>query len=154
MKPKPLHGPPPDFFSPGFVAVRRGLRKLWDKYPGAFEDVMRALILNREHWRVILPPSEGKGPKPQQVTRKTLALLLADFRNWEGKGTRKKFKEELSGHRYGHPYFLGKWTIDGIEKQLRRAEKLAEQDAAFDAEVEFWRRPLMEIAFEQSSLRY
>jgi hypothetical protein len=157
-KPKPLHGPAPDFFSPGFVAVRRWLRKLWDQYPDAFEDVMRAIILNGEHWRKILPPMAGKGTKPQQVTRRMLALLLADFRNWNtthGKGARKDFKASLAenGCRYGNPYFVGKWrTSDAVEKQLRAAENLAKHDVDFDAEVESWRPALMENADEQSPL--
>jgi hypothetical protein len=137
-----------DFHDPGVIQVKRGLRKIYDEHPVAFEWFVSVLQRSGELWRSQLPPMEkGKGDKPLQVNRELLALLLADYRN--RKGTREQFLEDLAqdGCRYGNPYFLDEWKSgEAIANHLKRAEKIAKADPDFEAEVETWRECLGEIA--------
>jgi hypothetical protein len=137
-----------DFQDPNVIQVKRVLRKLYDKYPVAFEWFIDVLRRSGESWRRQLPPMEtGNGDKPLQVNRELLAILLADYRNRQG--SRESFLDDLAdgGCRYGNPYFVGKWkTAGAIREHLKRAEQLADEDPAFNAEVEDWRDCLGEIA--------
>jgi hypothetical protein len=137
-----------DFHDPDVIQVKRALRKLYDKYPVAFEWFIGVLQRSGESWRRQLPLMEkGNGDKPLQVNRELLAILLADYRNRQG--SRESFLGDLAegGCRYGNPYFIGKWkTAGAIREHLERAEKLAAEDPDFNAFVEDWRDRLGEIA--------
>jgi hypothetical protein len=140
---------------PDLLLCKRQLRKLYDRYPAAFEYMIARFLRFPDHWRDQLPPFEGSGTKPQQVTRHTLVLLLADYRNRQG--SREEFKEALaqSGCPYGNPYFTGEWrNADTIENHLKAAEALAKKDPDFEADVEDWRGPLLTVfSPEQSTLK-
>lgn len=142
----------PDWFSPGFVAVRRALRELWDKYPEAFPEVMRMTGARETQWRKMLPPIEkGDGDKVLQATRETRAWLLADYRR-RGTTSREKFCADLVGERYGHRYFVGKFkSEDAVLWHLKEALKLARNDPHFKREVEEWEMALGEVATPPTS---
>jgi hypothetical protein len=123
---------PPDWF-----ACKREMRKLYDRYPEAFEDLMRHLISAGDDWPDRLPPMEGKGDKPVQVDRWSMACLLICYRLRPR--TREQFLNWAAdvGWGYGGQYFSGQWrNAATIEDHLKRAEALEKTDATFRAEVE------------------
>jgi len=124
------------------MAIKRGLRRLHDSDPSAFEEVMEALLKAGRLWRGQLPPMETVRGKPKQVNDATLAALLADYRNRPGGVSREGFLNRLAseGCQYGNVYFTGKWTsADTILTHFKAAEKKAKVDDGFAGEVEFWR---------------
>lgn len=139
------HINPPDPWTPEMAALRRELRTLVDLYPTQFETMLRLIAMAGENWRSLLPPQESAGDRPQQATRETLALLLADYRNRLPK-TRQQFLEDLVGARFGNAYFVGAFaTAETAAYYLKQAEALAKTDPDFDAYVETWRPALREI---------
>lgn len=167
--------------TPARAEVRAELRRLHDRSPAAFRAVLAELIhlaagpaigaaaggdrarlemglaalegAERRLLGRVLPPIEtGGGTKPVQVDRRTLALLLGDYRNAQArtpKITRADFLDRLAaeGCRYGNRYVIGAWrSAEAIARHLKKAERLARSDPAFEAEAEGYRELLLEAS--------
>lgn len=129
------------------MAIKRGLRRLYDSDPSAFEEVMEKLFKSGRLWRGQLPPMETIRGKPKQINDATLAALLADYRNRPRGVSRERFLDRLAseGCQYGNAYFTGKWSdASTILTHLKTAEKKAKADAAFANDVEFWQEVFAE----------
>jgi hypothetical protein len=116
---------------------KRELRRLYDRYPAAFEwMVMQFLRAGEKHWHGQLLPMEAVNGKPVQVNEETLAMLLADYRIKKAAGVkRRNFLERLADHgcSYGNAYFQSRWNeTTTINSHLKRAEKLAKIDPFSD----------------------
>ena len=129
------------------MAIKRGLRRLYDSDPRAFEEVMENLLKYGRLWKGQLPPMETVRGKPKQINDATLAALLADYRNRPSGVSRERFLDRLAseGCQYGNAYFTGKWSdADTILTHLKTAEKKAKVDNAFAGDVAFWQEVFSE----------
>jgi hypothetical protein len=129
------------------MAIKRGMRRLYNSDPSAFEEVMEKLLKSGRLWRGQLPPMETVRGKPKQVNDGTLAALLADYRNRPSGVSREKFLGRLAaeGCQYGNAYFTGKWRdADTILTHLKAAERKVKSDAVFAGDVEFWQEVFAE----------
>jgi hypothetical protein len=125
------------------LTVRLELRKLFDRYPKAFEAVMGVLGVSAEDWEELLPPRSSN-----RISREDLAQLLGDYRNARdlGWGRSDYFtKVAEDGWPWGGVgvlevnYHSGIWnTPEAVEAQLKNAERLAKADPVFAEDVNFW----------------
>jgi hypothetical protein len=112
------------------------LRKLYDRYPKAFEFYVSLLQL--ENWReVILPPVDlvrGKPVIPDWI----FASLLTQYRTRPSGESREAFIARMadSGLWLGGTYIRTEWDdTHTVTAQLKAAEKRAKVDADFAANV-------------------
>ena len=130
-------------------AVKIELRKLYDRYPKAFEDSVRSLQtyfvfcqtfgLSEEKWReVILPPADlvrGKPTIPEWI----FAMLLTQYRVRPPGETREDFIERMvkDGLTFNGAYTATEWTNSStVAAHLKAAEKMEKDKPDFAAGVE------------------
>lgn len=121
-------------FDPDLVAVKRGLRELYDRYPKAFEVVAAELM--RDDWRNQLPPIvKGRDGSVKKVTDEALAHLLVGYLSRPAGMTQEQF---LQGIRmdYGGHYYFGTWRGRGtLLHYLRKAQTLFKRNPVFRASI-------------------
>ena len=126
-------------FGPARRAVMLELRKLYDRYPKAFESSVRSLQLFEEKWReVILPPADlvrGKPTIPEWI----FAFLLTQYRVRPPGETREDFIERMSkdGLTFNGAYTATEWTNSfTVAAHLKAAEKMEKDKPDFAGGVE------------------
>jgi hypothetical protein len=121
------------------------LRKLLEKDGDAFASWVANLQRGGERWRDRLPPLERNGHKISKLSRKFLAMRLADYRR-RPKERGKQIKRNVYLDRVAArkslnisrgPYHYSEFILTRSKAQsaLEAAEKLMKADPSFEAEV-------------------